>query len=45
VLIGGAHRHRLDPALLTHYSALAGIERAFRLRPLGAARSATPVPF
>jgi phosphatidylinositol-3-phosphatase len=45
VLIGGGHRGRTDPAVLTHYSALAGIERAFHLRLLGAARTAQPVPF
>jgi acid phosphatase len=45
VLIGGGRRHAVDPAVLTHYSALAGIERAFRLPRLGAARGATPVPF
>ena len=45
VLIGGGNRHRVDSAVLTHYSALAGIERMFGLPLLGAARTARPVPF
>jgi hypothetical protein len=45
VLIGRARGHRLDTAVLTHYGALAGIERAFHLPLLGAARGARPVPF
>jgi hypothetical protein len=45
VLAGRRVRPQRDGRLMTHYSALAGVERAFRLPLLGAARTATPVPF
>lgn len=45
VLAGRGIRHRVDPAQMSHYSALAGIERALHLPLLRAARTARPVPF
>jgi len=45
VLAGHGVRPRVDARLMSHYSALAGVERAFGLPLLGAARTATPVPF
>jgi hypothetical protein len=45
VLAGRGVRPGRDGRLMSHYSALAGVERAFRLPRLGAARTATPVPF
>lgn len=45
VLAGHAIHPRTDAALMNHYSALAGVERAFGLPLLGHAHGATPVPF
>ena len=45
VLVGRGVRRRTDSRTLNAYSALAGIERAFHLPLLGAARSAAPVRF
>jgi hypothetical protein len=45
VLAGHGVRRGVDPRFMNHYSALAGIERAFGLPLLGAAHAATPVPF
>jgi phosphatidylinositol-3-phosphatase len=45
VLAGHGVPRRVDSRTLNAYSALAGIERAFGLPLLGAARSATPVRF
>jgi phosphatidylinositol-3-phosphatase len=45
VLAGRGVRAGTDSRLMSHYSALAGLERAFGLARLGAAATATPVPF
>ncbi len=45
VLAGHGVRMGVDPRFMNHYSALAGIERAFGLPLLGAAHAVTPVPF
>ncbi len=45
VLAGRRVPRRTDATTMSHYSALAGVERAFRLPLLGAARSAAPVRF
>jgi phosphatidylinositol-3-phosphatase len=45
VLVGHGVRPRMDATLMNDYSALAGVERAFQLPLLGAARTAHPVPF
>lgn len=45
VVAGQGIAHRVDGTLMNHYSALAGIERAFHLPLLGSAATAAPVPF
>jgi acid phosphatase len=45
VLAGRGIPHRVVARTMTHYSTLAGLERAFHLPLLGAARTAAPVPF
>lgn len=45
VLAGRGVPRRTDARTMSTYSALAGVERAFHLPLLGAARTAVPVPF
>ena len=45
VLAGDSITPATDGALMDHYSALAGVEKAFGLPLLGAAKTARPVPF